>query len=261
MQNRRFPKCHGLVLAATLVVAGALACGDDSTGPEAHTLRGADVPVGDGLAHVEITVDANDNVTSMSAVFSESALENLPTTLPATVFDIPMPANAPDGVVEYVTLNWNPQGHPPPAVYTVPHFDVHFYFIPMSQLATMTPADPEFAAKGAKAPASDELPPGYVGDPIAVPQMGTHYTDASSHEFHGEPFTHTFVYGFWDGRMIFLEPMMTKAFLESRQSETKTIAIPARYPAAGRYPTSYSVSHDATTAEHRVTLDGFTERN
>lgn len=248
-------------IAATGVVLVLLACSDGGTGPAARTLRGADVSVGDGLAHIEMVIDGSDNLTSISAVFNDDALDNLPTTMPATVFDLPLPANAPAGIIQYATLNWNPQGHPPPAVYTVPHFDVHFYFIPKSEVATITPADPDFAAKGAKAPPADELPPGYVGDPVAVPQMGTHYMDAGSHEFHGDPFTNTFVYGFYDGTMIFLEPMMTHAFLESRQGETKSLAIPAKYPAAGRYPTSYSVTFDAAAGGHRVTLDGFTERN
>ena len=30
----------------------------------------------------------------------------------------------------FMMLDWNPQGHQPPGVYTVPHFDFHFYMVP-----------------------------------------------------------------------------------------------------------------------------------
>ncbi len=248
-----------MAVAATCIVALALAC-DNSTGPVTRTFRGADVPIGGGTARTEV-VASGDNVTSISAVFTESALTNLPTTLPTTEFVLSMPSGTPVTVVNHIGLNWNPQGHPPPMVYTVPHFDTHFYFIPLAQRQTMTPADPAFAAKAAVVPSADQIAAGYVGDPQGIPLMGTHYTDRNSGEFKGSPFTSTFVYGYWEGKMIFLEPMMTKAFIESNPNETKVIAVPARYPAAGRYPTSYSVTHDVAAKEYRVTISGFVSRN
>jgi len=69
------------------------------------------------------------------------------------------------------------------------------------------------------------------------------------------------VYGFFDGKMIFIEPMMTKAFLESKPNETKVMKVPGKYPAPGRYPTAYKVAHDATAKEYRVTLQSFATRN
>jgi hypothetical protein len=30
-------------------------------------------------------------------------------------------------------INWMPEGHPSPMVYTVPHFDFHFYMIPNAE--------------------------------------------------------------------------------------------------------------------------------
>ena len=90
--------------------------------------------------------------------------------------------------------------------------------------------------------------------------MSAHWTDRSSHEFHGSPFTNTMVYGFYDGKMIFLEPMMTKAFLESKPNETKAISVPAKFPKPGSYPTSYRVASDATTKQIRVELTAFKVR-
>jgi len=79
-------------------------------------------------------------------------------------------------------------------------------------------------------------------------------------EFRGAPFASTFVYGFFDGGMIFLEPMMTRTFLLSRPDTTIAIATPARYPKPGAYPTAYAYKYDVATRERRIELRGFVQR-
>jgi hypothetical protein len=82
--------------------------------------------------------------------------------------------------------------------------------------------------------------------------MGTHWSDAN---------TKTLIYGFYDAKMIFIEPMLTKAYLETHPNETSEIRAPAKYPSAGRYPTSYRVAFDAALQEYRVELATFVSRN
>jgi hypothetical protein len=257
-----FPQ-WSLRVAATCAVAtaAAAACGGDTVAPANKTYRSPQVAVGAGMAWSEAVFDSSEELQELSVLFTEGALNNLPPTVPTTEFIIPMPSQAPTSVFKHIGINWQPNGHPPPMVYTVPHFDVHYYLIPMSERDAMTPADPTFAAKAAKAPAPGEAPPSYVPDPQAIPRMGNHWSDPTSHEFHGSAFTNTMIYGFYDGRMIFIEPMMTKAYLESKPNETKALKIPAKYPAPGRYPTSYRVAFEATTKEYRVTLLGMQTRN
>jgi len=247
-------------IAAIVATAGALACSNDSAGPDTRTLRSAEIVVGAGRARTEVVLDRADRVQSVTAVFTRDALDGLPVTLPTTEFIVPLPSDAPAMVFDHVGINWNPQGHPPPLVYTHPHFDVHYYLVSIQERDAMTPADPQFAVRATKAPPAEEIPTGYVGDPMGIPRMGTHWTDRSSHEFHGQTFTSTMVYGFYDGKMIFIEPMMTKAFLESRPDETRTLPVPAKYPQPGRYPTSWRVQYDPGAAEYRVELLGFTAR-
>ena len=248
--------------AAALVLAAPLsACSDGTTTAPNKLFRSPSVAVGAGMARTEMEFDRSDQLLSFRLVFNESALTNLPTTLPGTEFIIPMPSDAPASVFNHVAINWQPQGHPPPMVYMRPHFDVHFYLVPISARDAMTPADPAFGAKALKAPPAEQAPPRYVGDPNAIPRMGTHWTNRDSHEFHGQLFTNTMVYGFYDGKMVFIEPMMTKAYLESKPDETKAIATPSRYAVAGRYPASYRVAFDAATMEYRVELKEFVARN
>jgi hypothetical protein len=61
--------------------------------------------------------------------------------------------------------------------------------------------------------------------------------------------------------MIFAEPMVTKAFLETKPDFRAPIATPARYAAAGRYPTEYRVYWNEATREYRVALSGLVERS
>jgi hypothetical protein len=90
--------------------------------------------------------------------------------------------------------------------------------------------------------------------------MGAHWVDPTSPELNGELFTRTFLYGSWDGEMIFAEPMVTKAFLETKPDFRAAIPTPARYAVAGHYPTEYRVYWNEETKEYRVALAGLVER-
>ena len=48
--------------------------------------------------------------------------------------------------------------------------------------------------------------------------MGVHWIDPEvAGVRRARQFTQTFIYGSWNGRLIFAEPMITKALLESRR--------------------------------------------
>ena len=246
-------------LCGAVTLIALVACGEDATESKVRNYVSPAVAVGAGMARSELVFDSGNKLRSVSVVFSEGALNSLPAA--TTEFIIPLPTDAPGTAINHLGINWQPTGHPPPMVYTVPHFDVHYYLVPISARDAMVPSDPNFAAKATKAPTAEEAPPGYVADAFGIPRMGTHWTDPTSHEFHGSAFTSTLVYGYFDGKMIFLEPMMTKAFLESKPNETKAIRPPARYPAPGQYPTNYRIAHDATAKEYRIELLDFVARN
>lgn len=243
--------------AAVALVASAaigVGCSDNPAGPSIRDYKGPEVAVGAGLAWAESAFEGGE-LSSLALLFTPGALDDLPPTLPGTEYLIPLPGDAPGTVYDHIGINWQPEGHPPPMVYTHPHFDVHFYLISVAERDQITPADPTFEAKVAAMPSAEETPPRYAPDPMGIPRMGTHWTHIDSHEFHGSPFTNTMVYGFYDAKMIFIEPMITRAFLLSQADETKTIQVPQQYPAPGRYPTAYTVRHDAATGNYRVELN------
>ncbi|MDQ2667185.1 MAG: DUF5602 domain-containing protein [Gemmatimonadota bacterium] len=257
--------------AVVIAVAGtALACGG-TTEPNslAALTYGASQSFAQGTARAWVQTDDNGAPSSMGIALTEGALTGLPTTVSgpsptALMVSLALPAAAAGTGFDHAEIGWNPNGHDPVAIYGSPHFDMHFYMISAATQAAILPNDPQWGAKAANLPTSAFVPVGYVPPPApiaasAVPQMGVHWTDVKSPEFNGQPFTSTFIYGSWDGKYIFLEPMITKAYLESHPNAVRAIPQPAQWTAPGAYPTTWTVAYDATAKEFRITLGGLTK--
>jgi hypothetical protein len=175
-------------------------------------------------------------------------------------YDLDLPADNPTPF-HFVTFDWNPVGHEPPGVYDVPHFDAHFYLVPKEVRMGIDPASPEFATRSAATPAAEFMPPGHIQpfpEPAAVPMMGVHWVDPASPELAGTgPFTETFIYGTWNGELIFVEPMFTLDFLAARPTLVRQVPVPARYVEPGHYPSEFSIRWEEEAGEYRIGLLGF----
>lgn len=183
---------------------------------------------------------------------------------------IPLPgevATRADIPFKWSLLNWNPMGHIPPGIYDVPHFDIHFYIDPIEDVFAIRPGacGPEFVDCGQFVVATRPLPPNYQApdyqDVQAVaPAMGNHLIDVTSSEFQGEPFTRTWIYGIYDGRVTYYEEMVTRAFLLDRPSECFDIKSPPAVGLAGYYPTQSCLRYHADTGAYTVSMEGFVYR-
>jgi hypothetical protein len=243
--------CRTLIGAAFAITAIAVACSDSSTGPGvSRELDGPDVTIGDGDAHT-YAIANNDGVRSLGIVMSDAALTGLPDTL--AQWNLALPSGTMPHPWDHAMINWNPHGHEPVAIYGAPHFDFHFYTIPLSEQMTI-PGGPD----ATPVPAAN-MPQDYASQVISVPMMGVHWADTLASEFHGRPFDKTFIYGFSNGKMDFVEPMITAAFLKSRTGGTADIKQPAKFQAPGAYPTSYSVQYDASRKSTLISLDSLVE--
>lgn len=170
-------------------------------------------------------------------------------------------------------------GHEPAGVYDLPHFDFHFYTVPVEVRNSIVPSDPAFATKAASFPAAEFRAPFYLDAATArsvapalatVPLMGLHWLDVRSPELqmltgHPEafkPFTKTFIYGSWNGDFIFDEPMITRAYIISKRGAVdpavvdEIVPVPAaqRYAPNGYYPNAYRITYDAKAKEYRIAL-------
>lgn len=239
-------------------------------GARAQTIHyGPEAPLGNGTARAYVLLDG-DRPLELGFALSESALEGLPDLADApdeeafVLVDLESPAENPTPF-RLTAMDWNPRGHIPADVYDVPHFDFHFYMIDAASRDAIVPEAPDqyaaFESRGRDGVAEGMLPAHFIypGD-ATVPQMGAHWIDPASHEFHGQAFDSTFIYGTWDGQVIFWEPMITKAYMESRPQARIEIATPDQVATPGWYPTAYWVGFDEASKEYRIALVDFKER-
>jgi hypothetical protein len=220
--------------------------------------------LGNGIVRSWMKLDAACKPLAIGVTFSESALTGLPMELPegehGFEYSLSLPEQAAGTPFKHIGLNWNPKGHEPDHIYTVGHFDFHFYMIPEKERLAIT-TEGEGMKKLQRQPAAEFVPEDYVYGPGSeFPRMGSHWAYKHAHEFHGQAFTATYIYGSYDGQFIFQEPMVTKAFLESKPNFSAPVKQAAKFAKPGYYPTHYSVNYDPQSREYSVALEGLTLR-
>jgi hypothetical protein len=266
-----------LLLAAALLVPMVGACEDSVGGDElSGRVYGTALAVGAGTARTYVELKNGDPI-EVGLAISENALQNLPAgggdgsghmNMYEYILTVPREAGATP--FKFVELDWNPMGHEPPGIYDKPHFDMHFYTITKAERDAIVPTDAAYAQKAGNLPAREMMPQGYVAptdlvpgappEALAVPRMGMHWLNPASPELHGTPFTQTFIMGSWDGKRIFFEPMITKAYLESKPDFSTQIPTIQRYGTPGFYPGAYSIRWDAQAKEWRIALTQLVKR-
>ena len=174
---------------------------------------------------------------------------------------IPDSARAGTGFTE-LSMNWEPHGHPPVAFLT-PHFDFHFYLV---DAAAIDQIDCKDLSKPSALPAGYELPDVVMPPPVAkmigvetlvglcVPKMGMHSIpaadNASTTAFKGD-----MVIGWWKGKPIFIEPMLSKAMLMEKKSFD--LPIPTIPGLTGNYPRKFHADWNAQTNSYSFVFSGF----
>lgn len=289
---------HWQSVRPALLALGALgvlsSCALPARSPDAVAGRvsgwRSDLGKGTVSSYAEFT--AAGTPRALGVAFSQGALEGLPTggsdghhcfdrnkdgaVDPATEclhqyeLVLPLPdvvARRQDIPFTWVLLNWNPGGHIPPGVYDVPHFDIHFFMEPIANVFAIAPGPcgPEFIRCDHFEVARRPLPANYMHPDFkdveaAVPAMGNHLVDLTGPEFNKQPFTRTWIYGAYDGKVTFYEEMVTRAFLLSKPSTCFPIKTPPAVGRSGFYPTLSCLRHDARTGEDTVSMEGFAFR-
>jgi hypothetical protein len=256
-------------------------------------ITGLTSQLGDGTVTSYAEIDELNVPRAIGVVFTAAALENLPAApsdgnrcLDANSDGqinqatecagwhervLPLPTEVsrrPDMPFKWVLLNWNPNGHIPHGIYDVRHFDVHFYIEAIEKVLAIQRGlcGPEFVRCDQWARAKLPLPSNYIHpdfkDVNAIaPAMGNHLVDLTSHEFHGQPFDHTFIYGIYDGRVTFYETMLTLKFLNSKPVKCAPIKRVPAVAITGYYPTKTCYRYAKEKDEYTVSLEDFQLRS
>lgn len=209
-----------------------------------------------------------DSLIDVGATVPLASIDGAPATEamawpPAAAAKLEMPAatQAGAGLREF-TFFWEAAGHPP-APYLTPHFDFHFYVIPPAEREAITCAD---SLKPAALPAGyampdQPLPPemakmtgvsNLIG--LCVPTMGMHSLLASELAS-TTPFRGSMVIGYYHGKPIFIEPMITKAMLDEKKSFD--LPVPTIPGLTSAYPRTFHATWDTTKASYHFTYSDF----
>jgi len=222
---------------------------------ESKTIYGEPKPLGQGTVRSLVVMNDQGAPLSIGISIAKDAFSTLPAGPAPTEVMLNMPDKVSIPPFDHLAVDWNPRGHEPPGIYDVPHFDFHFYLISSGERLKISAKD---KAQYAKAPGKEYLPADYQATPGGVPRMGAHWVDVASPEFHGKPFTATFIYGTYDGAVTFYEPMLSLAFLEGVKDFSSEIKQPAAFAQKGYHPVTYRVMYRETEGEYWILLDGLT---
>lgn len=208
------------------------------------------------------------DVVEVGVRFPMAAIENAPgdeqmVWPPVPVADLQLPDSGQrQSGLTHFTMFWESMGHPP-APFMTPHFDFHFYLIPASERSAIDCAD---VSKPAALPAGYVLPDMALPPPmvqltgvstlvgVCVPQMGMHSLIGTEMESQ-TAFRGTMVIGYYHGKPIFIEPMLSRAMLLEKHSFD--LPIPSIPGMSGAYPRVFHAEYDAQQNAYRFAFSDF----
>lgn len=156
---------------------------------------------------------------------------------------------------KHALVDWMPDGHQP--FFGAPHFDFHFYTTSEAERLAIPPFNQD-PTKFNAYPGPGYMPTNYVAVPGGVPQMGTHWVDVTDPALSGGQFTETFIYGTYDSKVTFYEPMITEDFIKNNASFERSIPQPAKYQISGWHPTKTRI--EKKNGVTSIILEGFVKR-
>jgi len=209
--------CIGVTNANT-ISAKVLVKNLAKTAP-AKWVFGSSKKIGNGKASSFVKLDSTGNPPALGYMFRDKCLTGF----------------------NHLELDWNAQGHDPKPIYGVPHFDFHFYLCD-DAILNMVMGGPD------KVPVETKyIPTNYVSGEMSVPHMGTHWMDQLTPEFHGKPFTVTYIYGFYQGDMKFVEPMISLNLLQSKKPFHLTLKQSQAFQHHAWYPRQMRLEYNSTS--------------
>ena len=179
----------------------------------------------------------------------------------------------------YVEIDWNTEGEPrgPNGSFVSPHFDFHFYMLPMEEMereltcvssngktcdALLT--DYDQIRRFQDLPDARYVPELYRADVgSAIPVMGLHLLDMTM-DYTVDAVNHypVLIYGTFDGRVIFAEASVTLYTLQDAMAAPDhRLEFPFRQPAAFQqaidWPTEFVIEYLPDTGSFRAGFTGF----
>lgn len=236
---------------------------------------------------VTFTADAFSNAEGLDMFELEDPNNEFPRSVPhlampdmfdpARVYNVAFPDQVLDTTpFNHMGLYANSEGHAPQDIYDSPHLDVHFFISTIAERELIT-GNPNDNVNLFDTPPAGFLNPDYIAPTVPGTEIlatgdalqGIHWVDRDAPEIqppgspNAAPFTQTFIFGSYDNKVNFWEPMITQEFLQSLSAsgettkQTYSIKQPARFLEGGYYPLEYSISYNADFQEYTISMDNF----
>ncbi|HEX8934163.1 MAG TPA: DUF5602 domain-containing protein [Pseudonocardiaceae bacterium] len=255
------------ILSSCVALTFLAACGNGQSN-KSGTFFGSPQGIGNGTVKTYTTLNNAGDPTEVGIRMSAASLDGLPQedAVPPHMLILDFPSQASTTPFDHVMLNWNSHGHEPVELFGKPHFDMHFYMVDTAAVMQIDPTKADFTTRAAHLPAQKYVPRDYVTPPgpladNTVPEMGLHWVDSTGGLVPGKyDFKQTVINGSWDGTYIFIEPMMTREWMLTKQAVQEQIKQPQAYQKSAYFPTTYSVHYDDQAKEYVVSLGGMAMR-
>ena len=282
---------HRLTPLLAIAVLTLVGCDASLSGSQVSRSLGWQAPIGKGTATTYAEFDAQGVPRAIGVVWSAGALDDLPQVADGhhchgrnkeggieadskcqqTIEQVlPLPdaaARRADIPFKWVLLNWNHVGHIPRGIYDAPHFDVHFEMAPIAEILAIEPGPcgPEFVRCDQFQIGRKPVPANYVHSDFkdveaVVPAMGNHLIDLTGPEFSKHPFTRSWIFGVYDGKVIFYEEMVTLSHMRNKPNACAQIKSPKGVAVRGYYPTVSCIRNNPGTGDYTVSMEQFALR-
>lgn len=252
-----FISCQKEVMQPDNTVLPGVAAKTKST-EKYNTFKGPQVVMGEGHIRSWININHDGVPLEIGIEIPEKALIGLshdPMDFAHNTYILPLHQKAKEvTAIDHITVDWNPEGHEPETIFTMPHFDFHFYRISVDEEKAIPPYTPETAALIDNLPPMQYWPSGYFPTPGGVPQMGKHWLNEIPAP---GTFTKVMIYGSYNGAFIFEEPMVTLDYLTNTTWSSTDYAPQQSYAESGYYPHTYNVYKDEASGNYYVSLSNF----
>lgn len=270
MHRRTALKTIGIGLTGSALLSGATSAHSKRTTMHGDTKWGEPLTVGDGEVKTYAKMNPAGKLASLGIAIDGDAFASFGDDPVAGHLHFP---DVDTHQFTFVGFHYNPEGHPPEEFYGVPHFDFHFYMMDEADVEAIQTGPAPYAIPDTQLPEDYVRMPVIDTDddekpdmPLADEAMGEHLVDPSSPEFQPDgEFTHTLIYGAYNtegtdvGRLTFVEPMVTLAYLNELNDEVAVdMKMPQEFFVADDYPTQY-VMKPASDGGVTVAIDDFTE--
>ncbi len=207
-----------------------------------------------------------DRVHELLAAIPVTLVEAVPPDAPMTwppeqmaVIELPSDVRKKTGI-DHLGINWEAHGHPP-ATFMAPHFDFHFYSVNQETIRAIDCAD---SSKPSALPAGYTLPDITIPDMgtlvgLCVPLMGMHAMPSADMET-SDAFGASMIIGYYGGKPIFFEPMVSQELLLKRADFSLPVPTVEGLPPGVRYPSTFRAQYDADKDRYLLIASGFQQQ-